>query len=75
MTVTWKISDNKLFEITSDLVGRTIHLVTPKEFEDSANGTVFHSIFGEKLIKGEGKPIDLDTRGGYCAFGILQPWN
>ena len=52
-------------------LGRTINLLTEKEFEELPNGALVVDIFGCEAIKGKDY-IDNDTRGGYLAFGILQ---
>ena len=38
-------------------------------FEGLPNGTILHSINGETAVKGK-DDIDLDTRGGFIAWGI-----
>ena len=50
--------------------GRWIHLFTPEEISELPDGTVVISIFGKTLITGRDY-IDLDTRGGYSAFGAF----
>jgi hypothetical protein len=55
----WKLDD-----------GRTITLVTPKEFSELPHGTVLYSIRGNRAVKGTDY-IDNDTRGGYLAYGLL----
>ena len=57
---TWKLDD-----------GRTIHLVTPREFSQLPDGSVLIAIDGERVVKGVDF-IDDDTRGDFLAFGILQ---
>ena len=45
-------------------------LVPDKLYEEIPNGTTLTSIFGEKVVKGTDY-IDLDTRFGLLAFGII----
>ena len=56
----WKLDD-----------GHTIWLLTEKEFETLPNGTKLISILGEVVTKGI-DTIDMDTRGGYIAFGLEE---
>ena len=51
--------------------GRVIEIIKLKNFSTILDGTILIDIFGESYIKGIDK-IDLDTRGGYLAFGIEQ---
>ncbi len=51
--------------------GRKIQLIHETELKEIKDGTVLTDIFGESHIKGEDE-IDLDTRGGYLAYGILK---
>ena len=56
----WKFAD-----------GRIIWLLTEEEFQALPNGTKLISIFGEVVTKGIDY-IDMDTRGGYIAFGVEE---
>lgn len=56
----WKLDD-----------GRTIWLLTEKEFDNLPNDTKLISILGEVVTKGI-DTIDMDTRGGYIAFGVEE---
>ena len=65
LIVPWKI------EQYNDLQpGAIIHLLTPEDFKELFDGAVVYNIFGKKYIKGVDE-IDLDTRFGRLAFGIL----
>lgn len=59
MTI-WKLEDR-----------REIRLITPIELKGLPKNTILYDIFGEQAIVGEDE-IDLDTRGGYLAYGFLQ---
>ena len=50
---------------------RVIHLIHIDDYKSIPNGTVLTDIFGEDCIVGKDY-IDLDTRGGYLAYGILD---
>ena len=56
----WKLKD-----------GRTIYLIKETDLRDIPKGTILHDIFGERAEVGK-DDIDLDTRGGYLAYGILS---
>jgi hypothetical protein len=49
-------------------------LFTPEEYEQLPDGTELYSIGGKKLIKGKDY-IDQDTRFGYLAVGVVDPWD
>jgi len=51
--------------------GHTIWLLTEEEFKTLPNGTKLISILGEVVTKGIDN-IDMDTRGGYLAFGVEE---
>lgn len=55
----WKLKD-----------GRQIKLIHESQLRDVPDGTELFDIFGEPVIKGK-DDIDLDTRGGYLAYGTL----
>ena len=57
----WKLTD-----------GRVIDLIREDELRRLPKGTRLVCIDGTDAIVGEDE-IDLDTRGGYLAFGILRP--
>ncbi len=56
----WKIPD-----------GRFIFLITPEQLSSLKDGTKLINIFGQTFTVGIDN-IDDDTRGGYCAFGLLE---
>jgi hypothetical protein len=51
--------------------GSQLILVTPKEFEELADGTKLFDIFGFPAVKGK-DVIDQDTRNGYLAYGLVK---
>lgn len=57
----WKLRD-----------GRVIHLVRPHELKALPSGTILIAIDGEQVVKGLDM-IDDDTRGGFLAYGVLDP--
>ncbi len=50
-----------------------LYLLTIEEYEQLPKGTILTSISGNNVIKGEGF-FDYDTRAGYLAYGIMNPW-
>jgi hypothetical protein len=50
---------------------RTIYLVPKFGYLSLPVGTVMYSILGERVVVGEDY-IDMDTRNGYLAYGILE---
>jgi len=63
----WKLDD-----------GRELELIMPEDFYALPLGTQLYSIFGEVVEKaidsdqsGSKNYIDMDTRGGYMAYGKL----
>lgn len=44
-------------------------LITPTIFEWLPNGTILHSISGQRKVKGK-DDFDMDTRAGFLAFGF-----
>lgn len=50
--------------------GVSIRLLNPRELKDVPNGTILFDIMGGQVEVGR-DPIDLDTRNGYLAYGIL----
>lgn len=56
----WKLAD-----------GRAIRLLTPAELKTAPNGTELWTVNGEKAVVGTDY-IDLDTRFGYLAYGLLE---
>ena len=53
---------------------RDLWLLTPEELQLVPNGTVLTSISNKTVIKGS-DPVDLDTRAGLLAYGIIDPFN
>jgi hypothetical protein len=51
-----------------------LHLLSIEEFNKLPDGTELTSINGSVVTKGKDR-IDMDTRAGYIAFGIIDPWN
>jgi hypothetical protein len=51
-----------------------LYLFTPEEIERIPDGTVLTCIDFGTAIKGKDH-IDMDTRYGYTAFGVKDPWN
>jgi hypothetical protein len=53
-----------------------LYLFTVEEFNQLPDGIALESISGatKYYIKGKDK-VDLDTRFGYLAFGVKDPWN
>lgn len=49
--------------------GKIILLLTPKEINCIGDGFPLINIFGEV----KNTPVDMDTRGGFTAFGVLKP--
>lgn len=46
-------------------------LLTPEEYEALPEGVVLTSINDNTVTKGGGY-VDMDTRGGYLAYGLFQ---
>ena len=52
-----------------------LFLFTPEEFEKLPDGITLSSISGIKTyVKGVDR-FDQDTRFGYLAYGVKDPWN
>ena len=51
-----------------------LYLFTPEELARIPEGTVLTCIDMENYTKGKDH-IDMDTRYGYTAFGVRDPWN
>jgi len=51
-----------------------LYLFTVDEYNQLPDGIELTCIDGDKLVKGKDH-IDMDTRGGYIAFGVNDPWN
>ena len=51
-----------------------LYLFTPDEYEQLPDGYELTCIDGSKEVKGKDY-IDMDTRFGYTAFGVRDPWN
>lgn len=51
-----------------------LYLFTTEEFERIPDGTVLTSINDKEYTKGKDY-IDDDTRFGYMAYGVKDPWN
>jgi hypothetical protein len=51
-----------------------LHLFTVEEFNKLPDGLELESINGDKKVKGVDN-IDMDTRFGYIAWGVKDPWN
>lgn len=49
-------------------------LLTIKEYNDIPDGTELTCIDGTVAVKGSDE-IDMDTRMGYIAYGIVDPFN
>lgn len=49
-----------------------LYLVTPYQLSLVPDGTKMHCIDGSTVIKGKDY-IDADTRGGYTAYGFIDP--
>lgn len=56
---------------SGDEDGAILWLLTPEEFEKIDDSTILFSIMGEVKIK-YNEVFDLDTRGGYMAWGIKE---
>ena len=54
----------------ADATGKILLLCPLKDFENVPTGTIMRSIDGDFLPK---EDVDLDTRGGYLAYGLLVP--
>jgi hypothetical protein len=55
--------------------GRNLWLLTMAELEQVPDGTLLDCIIPSKeAVKGK-DPIDDDTRGGYLAYGVIDPMN
>lgn len=50
--------------------GQQLWLLTPDEFSNLSDGTELICIDGKKVIKGKNH-IDMDTRFGVIAFGLV----
>jgi hypothetical protein len=50
-----------------------LYLFTEKEFEQLPDGIELETIGGKFKVKGQ-DTIDLDTRMGYLAFGVRNPF-
>jgi len=50
-----------------------LYLFTEKEFEQLPDGIELETISGKFNVKGRDK-IDMDTRFGYLAFGVRNPF-
>lgn len=48
-----------------------LFLITPELLKFLKEGTVLHSINGRTVVIGKDE-IDLDTRGGYLAYGFKR---
>ena len=48
---------------------RKLYLIHESDYNNWPDGVELTSILGEKVIKGKDR-IDMDTRGGYLAYGI-----
>lgn len=54
----------------------TLWLFTPEEYEQLPNGTELYSIMeGDPVVVKGADKIDMDTRFGHIAFGVIDPWN
>lgn len=51
-----------------------LFLFTPEEFNKLPDGIILESISNKKYTKGVDS-IDGDTRFGYMAVGVRDPWN
>lgn len=51
-----------------------LHLFTKEEYDQLPDGIELTCIDNETVIKGKDY-VDLDTRFGYIAFGVKDPWN
>ena len=51
-----------------------LFLFTPEEYQQLPDGVVLDCISGEKATKGKDS-IDMDTRFGHLAYGVVDPWN
>lgn len=51
-----------------------LYLFTTEEFEQLPDGIKLTSIAGRVSVKGKDK-FDFDTRSGYIAYGVKDPWN
>ena len=51
-----------------------LYLLSIAEYNKLPDGTELTSINGTTLVKGKDH-IDMDTRGGVTAFGVIDPWN
>lgn len=51
-----------------------LYLFTPEEYEQLPDGIELTCIDNTTSIKGKDY-IDMDTRFGYTAFGVKDPWN
>lgn len=49
-------------------------LLTPEEFKKLPEGTVVHSVNNSTSVVGRDK-FDDDTRAGYLAYGIKEPFS
>jgi hypothetical protein len=65
LVVPWKIEQHNDLQ-----AGAIIHLLTPEDFKELWDGAIVYNIFGKKCVKGTDE-IDLDTRFGRLAYGIL----
>lgn len=46
-------------------------LLTPEQLDEIPDGTILHSIMGERAVFGK-DVIDGDTRFGYLAYGLRE---
>ena len=53
---------------------KDLYLFTPEELARIPDGTILTSINNINYIKGKDY-IDDDTRFGYTAYGVKDPWN
>ena len=51
-----------------------LYLFTPEEYEQLPDSCELTCIDGSKEVKGVDK-VDMDTRFGHIAFGVIDPWN
>lgn len=54
------------------LDGRTIHLVTPKEYQGLSDGAVLWDIFGMRFVKGRDQIHSEEVRDGHIGYGLLE---
>lgn len=56
------------------LRGKEIHLITEAEPRTLPAGTMLVTILGRSAKVGGSDRVDLDTRGGFLAYGIPVGW-